>query len=107
MSVELAPRLLRRAAIEVITDTATAHLTNSSIRLHLSQSVKAIAAQDGMVCGAQLGDKVLAADQMPVGIGAIPTDDLAQEAGLSICDNNILMWARSIAAERDLEGMLI
>ncbi|WP_299024485.1 FAD-dependent oxidoreductase [uncultured Sulfitobacter sp.] len=81
--VEMAPRLLGRATSESVAEAVADHLIKAGVRLHLNQSVKRITAQDGAVCGVQLGEKFLAADHVLVGIGAVPMDQLATNAGLS------------------------
>ncbi|MFU8825441.1 NAD(P)/FAD-dependent oxidoreductase [Yoonia sp.] len=88
--IELAPRLLGRATSGAVASAIADHLTSIGIRLHLNQSITAIVAQDGAVLGVQLGDTTLPADHVLVGVGAIPMDDLAQDAGLST-DNGIVV----------------
>lgn len=81
--IEVAPRLLGRATSESVAQAVADHLIKTGVRLHLSQSVETIAAQDGAVCGVQLGDTFLPADHVLVGVGAVPMDQLARDAGLS------------------------
>lgn len=88
--IELAPRLLGRATSGAVAGAIAEHLTSTGVRLHLNQSISAIVAQDGAVLGVQLGDTTLPADHVLVGVGAIPMDNLAQEAGLST-DNGIVV----------------
>lgn len=88
--VEVAPRLLGRATSESVAQAVADHLISTGVRLHLSQSVETIAAQDGAVCSVQLGDKFLPADHVLVGVGAVPMDQLAKDAGLST-DNGVVV----------------
>lgn len=81
--IEVAARLLGRATSEIVADAVFHHLTQIGVRLHLNKSVEAILARDGSVSGVQLGDTLLAADHVLVGVGAIPMDGLAREGGLS------------------------
>ena len=81
--VEVAPRLLGRATSENVAQAVADHLIKTGVRLHFNQSVETIAAQHGAVCGVQLGYTFLAADHVLVGVGAVPMEQLAQEAGLS------------------------
>jgi len=81
--VEVAPRLLGRATSESVAQAVADHLIKTGVRLHLSQSVETITAQDGAVCSVQLGDTFLPADHVLVGVGAVPMDQLAKDAGLS------------------------
>ena len=91
--VELADRLLGRATSEIVAEAVADHLKNSGVRLHLGQSIEAVLEQDGAVCGVKLGDRMLAADHVLVGVGAIPVDHLAQAAGLAT-DNGIIVNAQ-------------
>lgn len=90
--VELADRLLGRATSQIVAQAVADHLKNSGVRLHLGQSIEAVLEQDGSVCGVKLGDRILAADHVLVGVGAIPVDHLAQAAGLAT-DNGIVVNA--------------
>lgn len=88
--VEVASRLLGRATSEIVAKAIADHLRNIGVRLHLNQSVKAILAEDGGVSGVQLGTTLLTADHVLVGVGAIPMDGLAQEAGLSVANGIVV-----------------
>lgn len=88
--VEMAPRLLGRATSEVLAQAVADHLTQMGVRLHLTQSVKEILARDGVVSGVQLSDEFLSADHVLVGIGAVPVDELAKDAGLSTSNGVIV-----------------
>lgn len=99
--VEVAPRLLGRATSEIVARAVADHLTKTGVRLHLNQSVEAIVAQDGAVSGVQLGDKLLAADHVLVGVGAVPMDQLAKHAGLST-DNGVVVDAYLTTDDSDI-----
>jgi 3-phenylpropionate/trans-cinnamate dioxygenase ferredoxin reductase subunit len=88
--VEVAPRLLGRATSERVAQAIADHLINTGVRLHFNQSVERIVAQDDAVCGVHLGDKLLPADHVLVGVGAVPMDQLAKDAGLST-DNGVVV----------------
>lgn len=99
--VEVASRLLGRATSEIVAKTIADHLRKIGVRLHLNKSVKAILAEDGAVSGVQLGDTLLTADHVLVGVGAIPMDGLAQEAGLSVA-NGIVVDAYMATDDPDI-----
>lgn len=99
--VELAPRLLGRATSARVAEAVAEHLTKAGVRLHLNQSVEAIVAQAGAVSGVQLGDRLLAADHVLVGVGAVPVDQLAKDAGLST-DNGVVVDAYLATDDRDI-----
>lgn len=81
--VEVSPRLLGRATSEVVAQTVAYHLRDSGVRLHFNQSITAITEREGAVSGVQLGEDFLEADHILVGVGAVPMDHLAKDAGLS------------------------
>lgn len=99
--VEVAPRLLGRATSGIVAQAVADHLTSLGVRLLLNQSVGAILAQDGAVSSVQLGDQLLAADHVLVGIGAIPMDHLAQETGL-VTDNGVVVDAYLATDDPDI-----
>lgn len=99
--VEVASRLLGRATSEPVAQAVADHLTNIGVRLHLNQSVEAIVARNGAVCGVQLGDELLTCDHVLVGVGAIPMVSLAQEAGL-LTDNGIIVDAYLASDDPDI-----
>lgn len=99
--VEVAPRLLGRATSGIVAKAVANHLTRMDVRLHLNQSVGAILAQNGAVSGVQLGDQLLAADHVLVGVGAIPMDHLAQQAGL-VTDNGVVVDAYLATDDPDI-----
>lgn len=99
--VEVASRFLGRATSEPVAQAIADHLSKTGVRLHLNQSVEAIVAQDGAVCAVQLASELLATDHVLVGVGAVPMDQLAQEAGLST-DNGIVVDGNLATGDPDI-----
>lgn len=81
--VELAPRLLGRAASPQVAEAVAAQLAELGVRVRTGASVEALEG-DGTVAAVRLADETLPADLVIVGIGAVPVDDLARAAGLEI-----------------------
>ncbi len=99
--VEVAPRLLGRATSEILAQAVADHLTKQGVRLHLNKTVEEIEVKDGRVCGVQLGDERLTADHVLVGVGAVPMDQLANDAGLST-DNGVVVDAALATDDPDI-----
>lgn len=86
--VELAPRLLGRAASPALAAAVEAALTASGVRVLTGVGISALRGAGGHVTGVALAGEVLPADLVIVGIGAVPVVDLARAAGLAL-DNGI------------------
>lgn len=91
MVVELAPRVLARVTSPLMSDFYAAEHRRHGVDVRLSTNVEAIEGTDGAVSGVRLGNGELApADLVLVGIGIVPNEELAAEAGIS-CKNGILV----------------
>lgn len=95
--LELAPRLLGRAASPAVAEAVAARLVELGVGVHTSAAVTALEGA-GRVEAVRLADGRLAADLVIVGIGAVPVVDLAEAAGLAI-DNGIVVDARLATAD--------
>lgn len=91
--VELAPRLLGRAASPALASTVAAALVAAGVRVLTGVGIKAIRGEGGQVTGVELDGAVLPADLVIVGIGAVPVVDLAAAAGL-VLENGIAVDAQ-------------
>jgi NAD(P)H-nitrite reductase len=90
--VELAPRLLGRAASAEIASEVETILTGMGVQVRTGTELCDIVGGQGQVTGVRIADETLPADLVIVGIGALPVDDLARAAGLEI-DNGIAVNA--------------
>jgi len=91
--VELAPRLLGRAASPALASAVAAALTAAGVRVLTGVGIKAIRGEGGSVTGVELDGELLPADLVIVGIGAVPVVDLAAAAGL-VLENGIAVDAQ-------------
>lgn len=88
--LEMAPRVLARVTSPIISAFFAAEHRAQGVTILTEARLAALEGKDGHVTGARLGDgTVLPADLVLSGIGILPNDDLAREAGLA-CTNGIL-----------------
>jgi 3-phenylpropionate/trans-cinnamate dioxygenase ferredoxin reductase subunit len=81
--LEREPRLLARVASEPISRFFQVSHEMKGVRFELGCRVAAFEGIDGRVTGVALADgRIIACDVIVVGVGAIPNDELAVEAGL-------------------------
>jgi len=100
--VEAEPRLSARVfpprLSEWLRDLHEAH----GVTIRLGAQVVEILGQDGHVTGARLADGTkISCDLVVVGIGVIPADDLARDAGLAV-DRGVLVDASALTADPDV-----
>lgn len=81
--VEAAPRLMGRAVAPEISAYVLQRLTDLGIDVQLDTPVSAIETDGGKVCAVQCGDKRFEADMALIGIGVVPNDELATDAGIT------------------------
>lgn len=89
--VELAPRLLSRAVPAPLAEVLQERHRAAGVELALGASVASIGEADDGRLAVHLGDgRELRADVVLAGIGAVPRDELARDAGLDV-DNGIVV----------------
>jgi len=89
--IEREDRLLARVAGPVLSDFFREVHESHGVRFHFGAVVGWFDGLDGHVSGVRLADTpVVHCDAVLVGIGAIPNDDLARDAGLA-CDNGVIV----------------
>ncbi len=81
--IEREPRILARVACETLSTFFTDYHRAKGVAFELGAVIAAFEGEDGHVTGVRLSDgRVIPCDAVLVGIGAIPNDELATEAGL-------------------------
>jgi 3-phenylpropionate/trans-cinnamate dioxygenase ferredoxin reductase subunit len=81
--IEREPRILARVACETLSTFFTDYHRAKGVDFELGAIIAAFEGVDGHVTGVRLSDgRIIACDAILVGIGAIPNDELATEAGL-------------------------
>ena len=89
--LEMADRVLARVAGPVISEFYEAEHKRQGVDIKCGAALSSIEGEGGKVTGVQLGDgEILPADLVLVGIGIVPNEELAKEAGLD-CDNGIVV----------------
>jgi 3-phenylpropionate/trans-cinnamate dioxygenase ferredoxin reductase subunit len=89
--IERESRVLARVAGPDLSAFLQAAHTAKGVEILVDAGVEAILGDAGKVCGVQLKDgRVIAADVVLIGVGAIPNDELARDAGLT-CDGGIVV----------------
>jgi 3-phenylpropionate/trans-cinnamate dioxygenase ferredoxin reductase subunit len=100
--LEREDRLLARVAGPVLSTFFREVHEAQGVRFHFNAMVEGFAGLDGQVSGIRLtGQPVLHCDAVLVGIGAIPNDDLAKDAGLA-CDNGVVVDAQARTSDPDI-----
>jgi 3-phenylpropionate/trans-cinnamate dioxygenase ferredoxin reductase subunit len=89
--IEREPRLLARVACAALSEFFLTCHRSHGVSFALNADMQAIEGRDGRVAGVRFanGDPI-ACDLVLVGVGAIPNDELAREAGLD-CQNGIVV----------------
>jgi 3-phenylpropionate/trans-cinnamate dioxygenase ferredoxin reductase subunit len=83
--LEREPRILARVAGEVLSTFFRTLHEGHGVQFHTGASVTGFRGEDGRVTGVELADgRVIACDLALVGVGAVPNQELAQEAGLAV-----------------------
>ena len=89
--LEREDRLLARVAGPVLSTFFREVHEGHGVRFHFGCAIEGFEGLDGHVSGVRMASGgIVACDAVLVGIGAIPNDDLAREAGLE-CDNGVVV----------------
>lgn len=88
--LEMAPRVLARVTSPVMSEFYAAEHAAKGVKILTSTALSNLEGKDGQVSAAILGDGTrLPADIVLVGIGILPNEELAKDAGIA-CSNGIL-----------------
>jgi 3-phenylpropionate/trans-cinnamate dioxygenase ferredoxin reductase subunit len=91
--VEAQPRLLARAMPAVMSEYVHARHAKEGVNVHFSAQLASFTVEAGRVAGVVLADgRSWPADLVIVGIGVLPNQEIAEEAGLE-CRNGIVVDA--------------
>lgn len=100
--IEREHRVLARAVAPIISETYARMHRERGVTLELDAGVAEVLATDGRANGVRLVDgRVFAADLIVAGIGLVPNDKLAAEAGLR-CEHGIVVDTCSRTADPDI-----
>lgn len=89
--LEMAPRVLARVTSPIMSDFYTKLHAQNDVRIMTDARLETLAGENGNVASAHLADgTVLPADIVLVGIGILPNQELAADAGLA-CQGGILV----------------
>jgi 3-phenylpropionate/trans-cinnamate dioxygenase ferredoxin reductase subunit len=100
--VEREPRLLARVACSALSEFFLTCHRRHGVTFALGAELAAIEGEGGKVTGLSFfnGDPI-ACDTVLIGVGAIPNDELAREAGID-CDNGILVDLSARTSDPDV-----
>ncbi len=100
--IEREDRLLARVAGPVLSDFFREVHEAHGVRFHFGAVVEGFDGLDGQVSGVRIaGAAVLQCDAVLVGIGAVPNDDLARDAGLA-CENGVIVDGQARTSDPDI-----
>ena len=89
--IEREPRVLARVACETLSTFFQDYHGARGVTFVLNAGVEAFEGEDGHVTGVRLADgRTVACDVALVGVGAIPNEELARDAGLD-CTNGVVV----------------
>ncbi len=88
--LEAGHRLLSRSCSPQLSEYLLKKHRDSGVDIRLNATIERVQVEGSRVCGLQHGNTIIPADIVVVGIGAIPNDELAREAGLD-CDNGVIV----------------
>ncbi|HLY79055.1 MAG TPA: FAD-dependent oxidoreductase [Caulobacteraceae bacterium] len=97
--IEALPRILARSSCEALSTFFTDYHKARGVTFELGASIEGFEGVGGHVTGVKLADgRVIACDDVVVGIGIIPNDELARDAGLE-CANGVVVDLESRTAD--------
>jgi len=96
--IERESRVLARVACPILSDFFQSHHRKQGVAIETGAQVLELEAADGRVAGVRLGDgQLIPCDAVLIGVGVVPNDALARDAGLH-CDDGIIV---DLAARTD------
>jgi 3-phenylpropionate/trans-cinnamate dioxygenase ferredoxin reductase component len=85
--IEALPRILTRSSCQALSDFFTSYHQSHGVDFELNARIEGFEGKDGHVTGVKLaGGRVIACNDVVVGIGVAPNDELARDAGLESVD---------------------
>jgi 3-phenylpropionate/trans-cinnamate dioxygenase ferredoxin reductase subunit len=89
--IEREPRILARVACPLLSDFFTAYHRKHGVRFELGVDVEALEVEGGDVTAVRLnGGRRIPCDLVLIGVGALPNQELAEEAGLE-CHHGVVV----------------
>ena len=89
--IELQSRVLARVASEPLSEFFEAYHRARGVNFEMGVSIHEILGEAGRVTGVKLSDgRTIACDAALIGVGAVPNDEIARDAGLE-CANGIIV----------------
>jgi 3-phenylpropionate/trans-cinnamate dioxygenase ferredoxin reductase subunit len=97
--IEALPRILARSSCELLSTYFTDYHRARGVAFELGAAIEGFEGKDGHVTGVKLADgRVIACDDVVVGIGIIPNEELARDAGLP-CINGVVVDSAARTAD--------
>jgi len=97
--IEALPRILARSSCEALSRFFTDYHIARGVTFELGAAIEGFEGKDGHVAGVRLRDgRVIACDDAVVGIGILPNDEIARDAGLD-CDNGVVVDLEARASD--------
>jgi 3-phenylpropionate/trans-cinnamate dioxygenase ferredoxin reductase subunit len=89
--LEREPRILARVACEVLSSFFQSYHEARGVTFELGAQIEAFVGEAGRVAGVKLADgRIISCDEALVGVGALPNEELAKEAGIA-CQAGIVV----------------
>lgn len=99
--LEAAPRLLGRSSSPEVSSYLFEKHRSTGVDIRLQTAADRIDVSGDSVKGVWVGDEYLRADIVIIGIGAVPNDELARQAGLD-CENGVVVDAYMRTSDSDI-----
>jgi 3-phenylpropionate/trans-cinnamate dioxygenase ferredoxin reductase subunit len=89
--IEREPRILARVACSILSDFFIAYHRKHGVRFELDAEVEALEGEDGQATAVRLGGgRRIPCDLVLIGVGALPNQELAEEAGIE-CHHGVVV----------------
>lgn len=89
--IEALPRILTRSSCQALSDFFTGYHKAHGVEFELNARIESFVGEGGHVAGVKLADgRVIACDDVVIGIGVKPNDELARDAGLESVDGIVV-----------------